>query len=47
MNSKTLMGDVVAALESTCISGDSDMTIRNPSQYDPIMSNEVDAHVLD
>jgi hypothetical protein len=46
MNSKTLMRDVVA-LESTHLSGDSDMTIRNPSLYDPIMPEQVDAPKFD
>jgi len=43
MNLETLMQDVVVVLESTHISGDFDMTIRNPSLYDPIMPKQVDA----
>jgi hypothetical protein len=38
MNSETLMLDVAVVLENTHLSGDSDVTIRNPSLYDPIMS---------
>jgi hypothetical protein len=45
MNLETLMRDDVATLENTYISGDSDMTIKNPFLYDPIMSKQVDAHV--
>ncbi len=39
------MGDVVAALESIHISGDSDVAIRTPSLYDPIMPEQVDVRV--
>jgi len=45
MKLETLMQDVVAALESRHLSGDSDMTIGNPSLYDPIMPEQVDALV--
>ncbi len=41
------MRDVVVALESTHLSGDSDMTIRNPSLYDPIMPEQVDVPKFD
>jgi hypothetical protein len=47
LNSKTLMQNVTIALESTHISGNSDMTVRSPYQYNPIMSKGVDAHVFD
>ncbi len=45
MKLETLMQDVVVALESKHLSGDSDMTIGNPSLYDPIMPEQVDALV--
>jgi len=44
-NSKILMRDVVATSESTHLDGVSDMAIKNPSLYDPIMSKQVDALV--
>jgi hypothetical protein len=47
MNSDTLMQDVVVALENTHLNGDSNMTIRNPSLYDPIMPEQVDALEFD
>jgi hypothetical protein len=47
MNSKTLMRNVVATLENTHLSGISDVAIRNPSLYDPIMPKQVDALMLD
>ncbi len=46
MNSETLMRDVTATLESTHLSGGLDVAIRNPSLYDHIMPQQVDAHVL-
>jgi hypothetical protein len=45
MNSETLMQDVAIALDNTHLSGDSDMVIKNPSLYDPIMPKQVDAPV--
>jgi len=45
MNLETLMRDVATALESTHLSGNSDVAIRNPSLYDPIMPEHVDMHV--
>ncbi len=39
------MLDVVIALENTHVDGDSDMTVRNPSLYDPIMSEQVNVLV--
>ncbi len=47
MNSKTLMLDVATALENTHLNGNSDMIIKDPFLYDPIMSRQVDAHVSD
>ncbi len=47
MNSKTLMWDVVAALENTHLNGALDMVTRNPYLYDPIMPKQVDAPMLD
>jgi hypothetical protein len=38
MNLENLMWDVIVVLQSMHVSGDSNMTIRNPSLYDPIMS---------
>jgi len=40
MNSKTLMLDVATALENTHLNGNSNMTIKDPFLYDPIMSNK-------
>ncbi len=46
MNLEALMRDVIAALENTHI-GDSDMIVKNPYQYNPIMSKRVDALMSD
>jgi len=47
MNSKTLMLDVAIALENTHLNGNSNMTIKDPFLYDPIMSKQVDAPMSD
>ncbi len=43
MNSKTLMQDVTIVLEDTHMSGDSDIIVRIPYQYSPIIPKGVDA----
>jgi hypothetical protein len=43
MNLDTLMRNVVVTLMNTHLSGDPDMTFKNPSLYDPIMPKQVDA----
>jgi hypothetical protein len=45
MNLETLMQDVGTTLESTHLSGTSNVVIRIPSLYDPIMLKQMDAHV--
>jgi predicted aspartyl protease len=47
MNSKTMMRDVIVALENTHLDGDSEVAMGNPSLCDPIMDGLMDVMVLD